>query len=149
VPPVAIRPARPEDFPTVAAVIDDWWGRPMPGVLPRLYFDHFHTTSSIAEDERLAGFLVGFHSPSLSGVSYVHFVGVRPDQRREGLARVLYEQFADQARAVGNHELRAVTSPANLDSVRFHERLGFTVTGPVADYNGPGRPMFTFARQLS
>jgi L-amino acid N-acyltransferase YncA len=146
--PVAVRPARPEDFATVAAVIDQWWGRPMHGVLSRLFFDHFHATSSVAEDDRLAGFLVGFHSPSLPGASYVHVIGVRPDQRREGLARLLYDRFAGQARAAGSHELRAITSPANLDSVRFHERLGFTVTGPVADYNGPGRPMFTFARRL-
>jgi RimJ/RimL family protein N-acetyltransferase len=42
----------------------------------------------------------------------------------------------------------AVTSPGNDGSVRFHEAMGFTVTGPVADYNGPGRDRLLFRKEL-
>ncbi|WP_232667880.1 GNAT family N-acetyltransferase [Pseudonocardia sp. TRM90224] len=135
--PVAIRPAEPADFAAVATVIDAWWGRPVAAALPRLFLDHFHATSSIAEDHELAGFLVGFHSPGLDGVSYVHFAGVRPDQRRTGLARRLYGRFTDQAREAGSRELRAITGPSNTGSIRFHERLGFTSGGRSRTTTGP------------
>ena len=146
---MVIRSARPEDFEAIAEVVNDWWGRAVAGSLPRLFLDHFYGTSSVADDASgLAGFLIGFHSPSLQAVSYVHFVGVRPNRRGSGLAAELYSRFADSARAVGSAELRAITGPSNSGSVRFHERLGFTVTGPVADYNGPGKPMITFTKSL-
>ncbi|MGI8535982.1 MAG: GNAT family N-acetyltransferase [Mycobacteriales bacterium] len=103
----------------------------------------------MAEDEHgLAGFLIAFVSPSEPRLAYLHFVGVRPDQRGHGLARGLYEQFADDARRHGCRELRAVTAPGNAGSIRFHERLGFTASEPVAAYNGPDRNMVTFRREL-
>ena len=47
------------------SVIDQSWGRPMAGKLPRLFFEHFTDTSFAAErDDRLAGFLAGFISQS-------------------------------------------------------------------------------------
>ena len=39
-------------------------------------------------------------------------------------------------------------SPGNHGSIRFHAALGFTVGGPVRDYNGPGRDMATFELNL-
>lgn len=146
---VGVRVARPEDYDCIAAVIDAWWGRPVSASVPRLFLDHFWSTSRIAEDEQgLAGFLVAFVSASQPHLAYVHFVGIRPDHRRSGLARQLYEEFGNHARGLGCTELRAITTPANTGSIRFHKALGFTVSDPVADYNGPGRPMVTFRRQL-
>jgi GNAT superfamily N-acetyltransferase len=145
-----VRGARPEDYDRIVALIDHWWGRPVSSSLPRLFLDHFWSTSRIAEDgQGLAGFLVAFVSPSQPLLSYVHFVGVRPDHRRSGLARHLYEGFADQARRQGCTELRAITAGRNIGSIRFHQSLGFTVSEPVPDYNGPDRPMVTFWRRLS
>ena len=145
-----LRVARPEDYDRIVAVINDWWGRPVSPSLPRLFLDHFWSTSRVAEDERgLAGFLAAFVSPSQPNLAYVHFVGVRPDHRNSGLARQLYEEFADHARNQGCTELRAITATGNIDSIRFHQFLGFTVSEPVPDYNGPDRPMVTFRLQLS
>src|SRR5262249_15052880 len=47
---VTIRPAVPSDYDRIAAVVDDWWGRPLRQALPRLFLDHFHDTSFVAED---------------------------------------------------------------------------------------------------
>lgn len=82
--------------------------------------------------------------PDESAVAYIHFVGVHPDYRGSGLARGLYERFAAAARADGRMVIRAITSPANSRSIAFHRALGFTVSGPIPDYNGPGRDMVTF-----
>mgnify|MGYP001795382310 CR=1 FL=1 len=122
-----LRVARPEDYDRIVAVINAWWGRPVSTSLPRLFLDHFWSTSRVAEDEHgLAGFLVAFVSPSQPNLAYVHFVGVPPDHRNSGLARQLYEAFADHAR---NHDctaLPAITHTGNFDSVRLHPSLGFT-----------------------
>jgi ribosomal protein S18 acetylase RimI-like enzyme len=145
-----LRQARPADYNRIIGVVDDWWGRPVSRALPRLFLDHFASTSLIAETgDDLTGFLVGWVSPSQPDVAYIHFAATRPDLRRSGLARSLYERFAAQAVAAGCTELQAITSPANDDSIRFHQRLGFAVSEPISDYNGAGTSMVVFARQLA
>lgn len=140
-----VRVARPGDYDHIAAVVDRWWGRPVGAGLPRLFLDHFWNTSRVAEDEQgLAGFLIAFISPAQPEVAYVHFVGVRPDHRRTGLARGLYDEFALHARQHGARELCAITAAGNVASIRFHESLGFAASDVVADYNGYGRGMLTF-----
>jgi ribosomal protein S18 acetylase RimI-like enzyme len=146
---LAVRTARPADYDPIAAVADAWWGRPIVGVLPRLFLDHFHATSLVAEqDGALAGFLVGFLSPSQPGEAYIHFVGVAPHLRRTGLAADLYTRFFTLAEGDGRTVVSAVTSPLNTGSVAFHRRMGFAVAGPVQDYNGPGHDLVTFRRDL-
>lgn len=136
-----MRPAASADHARIVAVLDDWWGgRAMADMLPRLFLDHFASTSFVAETEDgwLAGFLVGFVSPDQVGTAYVHFVGVAPDQRRTGLAADLYARFFGIAHAAGSLRVKAVTSPLNEGSQRFHQRLGFALSEPVADYDGAG-----------
>lgn len=146
---VRLRPAAPDDYDRVIAVVDDWWERPIRSVLPRLFLDHFHRTSLIAEDEAgLAGFLVGLMSPSEPDAAYIHFVGVAPRIRGAGLARRLYHRFFELAAAENRTRVGAITAPRNERSVAFHAAMGFTVTGPVADYDGPGVDRFVFQRQL-
>jgi hypothetical protein len=38
--------------------------------------------------------------------------------------------------------------PVDAGSAAFHRAMGFTQTGPVTDYNGPGRAMLVFERDL-
>lgn len=129
--PYTVRQARPEDHDRIHPVLDEWWGRPVAGILQPLFLDHFFTTSYVAEsDGALAGFLVGFLSPSRPRVAYIHFVGVHPEHRRSGLARDLYGRFFDLARRDGRTEVWAVTSPVNERSIAFHRAMGFTVSGP-------------------
>ncbi len=154
-----IRRLRPSDYGTVIAVIDEWWGgRPMSDMLPRLFFEHFADTSFAADRAgTLTGFLVGFLSQSQPGEAYIHFVGVRPGQRGQGLGRRLYEAFFEAASARGCTVVRAVTAPVNTGSVAFHRRMGFSVEPrqaardgiPVAaDYDGPGRDRVRFVKHL-
>ena len=128
----AIRRATLDDHADVVGVVDQWWGgRRMAALLPSLFFEHFAGTSLIAEDANgdLAGFLVGFDSPDHPGESYVHFVGVRPDLRGDGLGRDLHDRFAHDAVARGIATVRCVTSTANEASVAFHTGIGFVIDG--------------------
>lgn len=143
------RPAQPGDYDAIAAVLDLWWGRPIVGSLPRLFLDHFHRTSLVVDGPAgPTAFLIGFLSPSQPEHAYIHFVGVAPGARDGGLGRALYEEFFALARADGRRVVHAVTAPVNTGSIAFHQSMGFVVTGPIADYNGPGRDLVEFERPL-
>jgi GNAT superfamily N-acetyltransferase len=145
-----IRGATPDDYDAIIRVVDEWWGRPIAKILPRLFLDHFFATSSVVEcDGEMVAFLVAFFSPSRTEEAYIHFVGVHPGHRTAGLARGLYEQFFERAARDGRVRVSAITGPVNSGSIAFHERMGFTVRGPIADYNQPGTAHVFFERSLA
>jgi ribosomal protein S18 acetylase RimI-like enzyme len=152
------RRPRDEDHPRVVSLVDEWWGgRPVHGLLPRLWFQHFSGTSWIAEmpDGRVAGFLVGFISPDHPDVGYVHMAATNPNLRRRGLGRDLYRRFLADLAGRGVRRVRAVTWPGNRVSVGFHTALGFRPVGgsgaqnlygsvAFADYDGAGDDRVVF-----
>ena len=144
-----LRSATPDDYQWIINVVDEWWGRPMARGLPRLFLDHFHSTSLVAQTpERPVGFLVGFFSPSDPSAAYIHFVAVDPGFRRRSVARCLYEQFFEMARTNGRTRVEAVTASFNQVSIGFHSHLGFSVSPPIEDYDGPGTSLVIFHRSL-
>jgi ribosomal protein S18 acetylase RimI-like enzyme len=148
--PYLVRRATPADFDRIIRVVDAWWGRPIADALPRLFLDHFFTTSAVVESgDELVAFFVGFLSPSQPTDSYIHFVGVQPDHRAAGIARRLYEEFFAFAARAGRTRVRAITAPTNSASIAFHERLGFTVSRTIGDYNRVGSAHVVFERALT
>jgi ribosomal protein S18 acetylase RimI-like enzyme len=115
-----------------------------------LYFQHFTTTSFVVEREsgEMAAFLVGFLSQTDPEVAYVHFVGVDPALRGQGVARALYRAFFALATEHGRRYVHCITSPQNTTSQAFHARLGFTVSAVKPDYDGPGLDRVAFAIDL-
>lgn len=153
-----IRRAQTQDYYTVKQVINEWWGgRDMAGKLPKFLFDHFQETSFIAEvNGRMAGFLVGFLSQTRKEEAYIHFAGVHPENRGEGIAEGLYEAFFDCALDEGRRTVRAVTSPVNEASVAFHQAMGFNLVAgdktenglPIhTDYDGEEQDRILFEKQ--
>jgi ribosomal protein S18 acetylase RimI-like enzyme len=143
-----IRHAEPSDYSRLIAVVDDWWGgRPMSGMLPKLFFVHFRDTSFVSEEEgELTGFLCGFRSQTYDEEAYVHFVGVDPARRGSGLGRELYERFF--AAVAPRTVVRAVTSPLNERSVSFHRALGFEVEAVQENYDGRGEARVQLVKRL-
>ncbi|MFE6162518.1 GNAT family N-acetyltransferase [Streptomyces sp. NPDC056486] len=148
-----------EDHLRVLAVVDAWWGglKGQAGaleralLLPRLYFQHFTTTSFLIErdEEQLAAFLVGFLSQTEPDAAYVHFVGVDPQLHGQGIGRALYRAFFALARSHGRRYVHCVTSPQNTASRSFHTRLGFTVSPVKPNYDGPGLDRVAFTIDLA
>jgi ribosomal protein S18 acetylase RimI-like enzyme len=147
-----IRHAQPSDYGRVIGRVNVWWGgRDMAAMLPKLFFVHFEGTSFVVDgdDGQLAGFLIGFLSQTEPEEAYVHFVGVDPERRGEGIGRALYERFFAEARAHGRTVVRCVTSPVNEASVAFHRALGFEVERVAEDYDGPGEDRVLLVRALT
>jgi GNAT superfamily N-acetyltransferase len=143
-----IRHLESADYDPVIAVLDDWWGgRPMAGKLPRLFFIHFRPTSFVAEEDgALRGFLAGFVSQTNPAQAYIHFVGVDPRHRAQGIGRLLYTHFFEVVRGRGCSEVLCLTGPVNKGSIGFHTRMGFeilpgdaTVDGVAVTTNYDGR----------
>lgn len=163
---LAVRRPTETDHARVLAVLDRWWGgfggddgsRERALLLPRLFFQHFATTSFLGEhqDGTIGAFLIGFLSQSDTDTAYIHFVGVAPELRGQGVAAALYRAFFDTARTHGRRYVHCVTSPGNSGSRAFHAALGFTEkpsedgSGEVhKDYDGPGLDRIVFVRELT
>lgn len=139
-----------EDYYKVINVLNEWWGgREMTHLLPRLFFEHFQSTSFIVEDnEVLSAFLIGFVSQTNINEAYIHFVGVNPEFRKNGLARELYELFFAKVRSLGCKTVRCITTPVNTSSVSFHKSMGFSVSLKT-DYAGVGQDRILFSKNIA
>ena len=155
-----IRHLDSSDFDFVSEVVDEWWGgRPVRGLLPRLFFEHFRPSSFALETNgAIEGFLVGFRSQSSPIVAYIHFVGIAPSCRGRGYGRMLYERFFKAVADMGCHEVRCITSPVNNGSIAFHRRMGFEILPgngkiddiPVMfDYAGKDQHRVLFRKKLA
>ncbi|MFI6173714.1 GNAT family N-acetyltransferase [Nocardia sp. NPDC051052] len=153
------RHLREDDHARVLAVLDTWWGG-LKGpagameralLLPRLYFQHFTTTSFVVESNNgeIAAFLVGFLSQTDSESAYVHFVGVDPALRGQGVGHALYRAFFALAHTRGRRYIQCITSPENVASQAFHAQLGFMASQVRPDYDGPGLDRVTFTIDLA
>lgn len=154
-----IRNPTGEDYCATIEAAAAWWnGRPLRDLVPSVYFRHFRDTSFLAEhDGRLVGLLVGFLSQSERNEAYIRFVCVRPEHRRQGIARVLYEQFFQVANRNGRTCVTCVTTPRNVASIAFHLSLGFSIRQGDAeadglslhrDYSGPGGDRVILEKRL-
>lgn len=152
-----IRNVKPSDYQTVISVLDDWWGgRKMASMLPRLFFIHFQETSFVAEENgRIVGLLIGFLSQTYSNESYIHFAGVHPSYRKQGIGKTLYELFFNVVRSHDRIIVHCVTSPINTNSIAFHTRMGFQIEPPATsqgeciyhtDYDGINEHRVSFKK---
>jgi ribosomal protein S18 acetylase RimI-like enzyme len=94
----------------------------------------------------ILGYLLGFVAPG--GYGYIHFVAVRDDARKLGLASKLYQAFTDAAVERGATGLKAITSPENEPSQALHRRMGFTDMTRVDDYGSTGRTRIIMRKSL-
>jgi len=101
---------------------------------------HFSSTSFTAVDDgQIVGFLIGFVSQTFPDQAYIHFLGVHPARRGEGLGRLLYERFFAAAASLGCRTAQCVTAPVNRNSIAFHRRIGFSLLD--SEYKVDGVPV--------
>jgi ribosomal protein S18 acetylase RimI-like enzyme len=145
---IILRPVEIADLRTILRELDEFWGERDTAFLHQaLYVHEFGDTSLLAErDREIVAYLLGFVSPA-DRAGYIHVVAVRRSARGRGLARRLYERFAELAGERGARGLKAITSPGNDASRAFHEALGFSVA-LVDRYSPSGGARLVFRREL-
>jgi len=147
---VVLRSVEIADLHAIVRELDEFWdGRDMTFLHQALYVHEFGETSVLAQDEdggELLAYLLGFVS-QVDASGYVHAVAVRRSARGRGLARRMYERFAELVRARGAARLKATTHPDNERSRAFHEALGFSVE-LVDGYASSGAARLVFRRDL-
>ena len=133
-----IRNGTPEDYERVIGVMPDWWnGRDLSGMVLKIFFVHFRDTIFIAEEEgEVVGFLMGFFSQYYWDEAYIQFAGIHPRWRKSGLGRKLAESFFDVCKKNKRTIVRSSTAPINLDSIAFHQMLGFEIQAGDAEVLG-------------
>lgn len=141
-------------YDRVVQVVDHWWNGPIAVLAHPVFFYELGQYARVVEDtdqdQRMVGFLLGFIVPDSSaapGVGYIHLVGIDPALRRRGVARALYQDFTASCQAAGCRRMKAITTPGNEGSLRFHQALGWTATEDE-DYAGPGRRRVVLTRAL-
>src|SRR5665648_1290016 len=133
-----IRNAVESDYIKVISVINDWWGgRQMADMLPRLFFKHFGETSFIMEENgEMLAFLVCFISPAHPNEAYIHFLGVNPNCRKQGIGCKLYQHFDSQVKQKGVETVHLVTSIINKTSITYHIKMGFSIDEGDCEVDG-------------
>jgi GNAT superfamily N-acetyltransferase len=142
------RPLVKRDYDQIVQVIDRWWGGPTGSLAHPLFFYELGSMAKVVEhDGLLVGFLFGFIAPGPPRVGYVHLVGVHPDYRRRGVARILYQTFEEDCRAQGCVDLKGIMTTGNEGAIAFHKANGWQATH-VEDYAGPARPRVVLQKTL-
>jgi GNAT superfamily N-acetyltransferase len=154
-----LRHLETSDYYPIVSAANEWWGgRPVAGILLRIFFEHFQSSSFVVEqDGAMQGFLIGFRSQTNPAQAYIHAVGIHPEARGQGLGRVLYEHFFAVVRDLGCDEVLSITSPVNKGSIAFHRKMGFEIlpgdaevegVAVTTNYDGRGGARVLFRRRL-
>ena len=60
-----------------------------------------------------------------------HSVYVHPEHQGKGLGLALMERLIEEAKRIGKHVMVAGIEAQNQGSIHLHQKLGFTITGPM------------------
>jgi ribosomal protein S18 acetylase RimI-like enzyme len=145
------------DYDQIVSGLADFWGHDHNRSLHHpMFVNEFRDSAYVVRDhEQVVAYLLGFIAQA-EPIGYIHLVAVRRSHRQLGLARRLYDHFAAFAISRGCTELKAITTPQNAGSIRFHQSLGFHLEGTpnpdgvpvVNDYAGPGLDRVVFRKVL-
>lgn len=145
------------DFDEIISHIEDFWGsgRTLHLHHPTLIYEFGNTAYVAKENGVVCAYLFGFYSQT-EPTAYAHLLAVREGCRRRGLAKLLYAHFEEAARRKGCRRMKAITKPANRESIAFHKSAGMALTGKdvidnvavVLDYSGPGEHRVVFEKDL-
>ena len=146
-----------EDFLQIVSEIEDFWGsdRTLAHHHPMFINEFGDTAFVIKQSDKVVAYLFGFISQK-ERLGYVHPIGVRRDFQKKGLGKRLYAHFIEILKQKDIYEIKAITTPTNEMSIKFHSRLGMTMLGlenekgikVVKDYSRVGQETVVFKMRL-
>ncbi len=124
-----------DDFNEIIRDISDFWGsdRTLHLHQPFLIYEFGNTAFVIREKGMVIAYLFGFFSQT-ENLAYVHLIGVREKYQKQGLGKMLYDNFIKIAKTRKIQKIKAITKPVNTKSINFHtKKIGMTMTGEPND----------------
>ena len=70
---------------------------------------------------------MGYLSQTNKDEAFINWIGVHPNYRKKGIARMLYERFFEVARIYERSLVTSSTALVNKDSMGWHRHMGFNV----------------------
>lgn len=146
------------DFNEIVKDIVDFWGsdRTLHLHQPFLIYEFGNTAFVIKEHGQVIAYLFGFFSQT-DNLAYIHLLGVREKNQRQGFGLLLYEYFIEMAKSKGFAKIKAITTASNSKSISFHKnRIGMTLLGGpnengvniVRNYSGENNDRVVFEKQI-
>jgi phosphinothricin acetyltransferase len=143
---ITVRDARESDLPAVVGLFNallatttiEWTDRPHTLEGRRAWLDAHRRAGHAALVAEVGGEVVGVaaygdfrDTDRWPGYRFTveHTIHVRRDQWGGGVGRRLVDALAAHAAAAGKRVMVAAVTGENVESVRFHERLGFVEVG--------------------
>lgn len=142
-----IRPARPEDAPAIAALLNHWIENTAVTFSPTPKTPE-EVAATIAVKAQLGhAFLVAMDGERLigqasygqfrAGIGYAtcmeHSISLLPGASGSGTGRRLLTAIEDHAREAGAHQMIAGVSGENAAGRAFHERMGYRLTATIPE----------------
>jgi len=97
------------------------------------------------EEETLVGYAAGYTEDD---VFYITVITTDPRFRGKGIAKVLYQDLHDRAKAHGVKFIKLEVDIANEVALNWYKRLGFTNEDYILDYYGPKEDAFLMSLAL-
>lgn len=145
------------DYDQIITDIEDFWGskRTLHVHHPTLLYEFGNTSYVIKEKDTVCAYMFAFYSQT-EPTGYVQLIAVRKNHRGLGYARSLYSHYEKIAKKKGCTKLKAITTPTNQESIKFHKSIGMTLKGKdtidgvpvVLDYSGPGEHRVVFEKEI-
>lgn len=109
-----------------------------------------YTLFSADEGGRVVGYVCLGRTPLTESTWYVYWLCVDPAVERRGIGRTLQEHAEVFVRTVGGHRMVLETSgrPDYHRARAFYQRLGYRLTGRIADFYRPGDDCLIYVKAI-
>jgi GNAT superfamily N-acetyltransferase len=147
-----------KDFNEIVSNISDFWGSDRTLHLHQSFLIYeFGDTAFVIKDKgNVIAYLFGFFSQT-QDLAYVHLIGVREKYQKQGLGKMLYENFIEIAKSRNIHKIKAITKPINIKSINFHKnKIGMNLLGEpnenginvIKNYSGINEDRVVFEKKI-
>ncbi|NDD66025.1 MAG: ribosomal-protein-alanine N-acetyltransferase [Acidobacteria bacterium] len=99
-----------------------------------------------ADDGPMAAFIVAIIE--LDGVGHITAIGVAPEYRRQGLARILLKHIEQIFRERQINTIRLEVRVENIPAISLYEELGYTVVQRLPRYYSNGNDGYMMVKSI-
>lgn len=99
-----------------------------------------------ADNGPMAAFIVAIIE--LDGVGHITAIGVAPEYRRQGLARILLGTIEETFRARGINTIRLEVRVENVPAISLYEQLGYVVVQRLPRYYSNGGDGYMMVKSI-